>query len=275
MSFSLQCLGLIAQNTLREAVRQRLFALLLVLALGLVVAAQGLRDLNVGAAELKFIADLGWGAIGGCGAVLTVTATAQLFFSELENRTVLVLLARPVRRAEFILGKYLGVLAIVAIYCAVLTALLAVVLWARETALRQAGAEAWPAGAGVQLPWLVATGVLLGLKLALLGALTLLVASYARSQTFAVTMGFLGWAVGHLQFLAEEASVRAGSLAVRGVAGLLGRMLPNLQVFAEAGLAADAGGVAWDFVGRAALYALGHVMACCALAVVSFDRREI
>ena len=79
--FSLRRLRFIAQNTLREAVRQKIFLLLLVLALGLVAGAQFFREFHFGSHELKFLSDLGFGAIAGFGSVLAIVATAQLFFS--------------------------------------------------------------------------------------------------------------------------------------------------------------------------------------------------
>ena len=94
VSFSLIRMLLIARNTLLEASRQKLFSFLLLLALGLVGGAQSLREFNFGASELKFLADLGYGAMAFFGAALTIAATAQLFFSEIENRTALTLLAK-------------------------------------------------------------------------------------------------------------------------------------------------------------------------------------
>src|SRR6185369_13242341 len=126
---------LIAQNTLREAARQRLLLFLLFLALALVLGARWFRDFNFGAPELKFLADCGFGAMAFFGSALVIAATAQLFFSEIENRTVLTLLAKPVWRAEFVLGKFFGVIVVVGVFCALLTGLLAAVLWSREAAL--------------------------------------------------------------------------------------------------------------------------------------------
>jgi ABC-type transport system involved in multi-copper enzyme maturation permease subunit len=273
--FSFSRLGLIAQHAVREAVRQKVFGILLLLALTLVAGAQALRDFNFGAPELKFIADLGFGVIGLAGAVLTVTATAQLFFSELEHRTVQTLLARPVWRTEFVLGKYLGSAAVTAAFCAVLTLLLAVMLRSREAALLREFPESFPAESAVNFAWLGAMGLLVWLKLAVLGALTLLVASYARSQIFAVTTGFLIWVIGHLQYLVQESAARADSPLRRTLGAVLGRVLPNFQLFGEAGLAGAAGGVAWEYVGQVALYAAAYVAAACALAVFSFNRREL
>lgn len=114
--FSFRRTGLIAQNTLREASRQRLFNFLLFLALALVLGARWFRDFNFGAPELKFLADCGFGAMAFFGAALTITATAQLVFSEIENRTALTLLAKPVWRAEFVLGKFAGIAALTGLF---------------------------------------------------------------------------------------------------------------------------------------------------------------
>ena len=101
--FSPARMWLIAGNTVLEASRQKLFNFLLLLALALVAGVQGFRDFNFGAPELKFLADFGFGAMAFFGSALTIVATAQLFFSEIEQRTALTLLAKPVWRAEFIL----------------------------------------------------------------------------------------------------------------------------------------------------------------------------
>src|SRR4051812_15245577 len=149
--FSARRTFLIARNTLQEASRQKLLNFLVFLALGLVVGARWFRDFNFGAPELKFLADCGFGAMAFFGSALTIAATAQLFFSEIENRTALTLLAKPVWRAEFILGKYLGVVAVAAVFCAMLTALLAAVLWTRESALIRDFPASFPQGHTLRL----------------------------------------------------------------------------------------------------------------------------
>src|SRR5881394_3974569 len=125
--FSARRTFLIARNTLQEASRQKLLNFLVFLALGLVIGARWFRDFNFGAPELKFLTDCGFGAMAFFGAALTITATAQLFFSEIENRTALTLLAKPVSRTEFIVGKFIGVAALMAAFCVLLTMVLAAV----------------------------------------------------------------------------------------------------------------------------------------------------
>lgn len=266
---------LIARNTLLEASRQKLFSFLLLLALALVGGAQWFRDFNFGAPELKFLADLGYGAMAFFGAALTVTATAQLFFSEIENRTALTLLAKPVWRAEFILGKYLGVAAVAATFCALLTALLAAVLMARESVLMREFPEAFAQGRTLHFGDLVAAGFLQWLKLAVLAAFTLLVASFSQTQLYTVVTGFFVLVICHLQYLAQDSYARGGAVFAQTVAGLIGLMFPNFQLFNFADGVGAGIAVPWDRVARVGIYAVGYIAAACALAVYSFRKREI
>jgi len=105
---SLSRVRLIAVNTAGEAVRQRYFLVSGLLAAAVVALSSGLGAMDFGASELKFIADLGFGALFFFGSLLAVVLPVHLFFSEMENRTALTLLARPLRRWEFLAGKLLG-----------------------------------------------------------------------------------------------------------------------------------------------------------------------
>lgn len=273
--FSPTRVRLIAQNTLLEAARQRLFNFLILLALALVLGARWFRDFNFGASELKFLADCGFGAMAFFGAALTVAATAQLFFSEIENRTALTLLAKPVWRTEFVLGKFLGVVALIAAFCALVTVLLILVLWRRETELAHEIPDVFVGQPGVSFATVAMAGVLQWLKLCVLGAFVLLIASFAQTQLFTIVMGFFILVSCHLQYLAQDVYGRGGSLAGQIVAGAISTMLPNFQLFALADTVAAVDAPPIGHIARVALYALGYIVVVCALSVFSFRRREI
>lgn len=273
--FSLRRTGLIAQNTLREAARQKLFAFLLLLALALVLGARWFRDFNFGAPELKFLADCGFGAMAFFGAALTIAATAQLFFSEIENRTALTLLAKPVWRTEFVVGKFLGVAALAAVFCGLLTGLLAAVLWWREGQLMQEFSENFAQGRAVSYGLVALAGFLQWLKLAVLAAFALLVASFAQTQLFTVVTGFFILVICHLQYLAQDAYARSGAWLGRILGGLIAGIFPNFQMFALADSLAAADAPPAAHVARVVVYALGYMVVACGLAVFSFRQREI
>jgi ABC-type transport system involved in multi-copper enzyme maturation permease subunit len=273
--FSIGRVGLIAQNTLREAARQRLFNVLLFFALALVLGARWFRDFNFGAPELKFIADCGFGAMAFFGAALTIAATAQLFFSEIENRTALTLLAKPVWRAEFILGKFLGVAAVAAVFCGLLTMLLAAVLYWRESELMRAFPDTFAQGRAVSYSMVALGGLMQWLKLALLAAFTLLVASFAQSQLFTVVAGFFILVICHLQYLAQDAYARGGSWLGRAVGGAISMLFPNFQLFSLADSLNAGDAPPFTHVVRIGVYAAGYIAVACGLATFAFRHREI
>jgi len=275
MTDSLRRIGYIAGNTLREASRQRLFQFLLSLALALVLGARWLRDFNFGAPELKFLIDCGLGAIAFFGAALTVTATAQLFFSEIENRTALTLLAKPVWRGEFVLGKFLGITALVGLFCVVLTGLLIAVVWVREGELVALSPDAFSQGRIVSYGAIALAGLLQWLKFAVLCAFGLLIASFAQTQLFTMVMGFLFLVICHLQYLAQDSYARAGTLAGRLAAAGLAALFPNFQLFSLGDALAAGQSTPAAHTLRIALYALGYSAVACALAIHVFRRREI
>jgi ABC-type transport system involved in multi-copper enzyme maturation permease subunit len=275
LRFSVARVWVIARNTIREAIRQRVFTFIALLAIAFVVGAQWLGELNFGSSELKFIADFGFGAMAFFGAALTIIATAQLFFSEIEHRAVFTLLAKPVRRSEFVVGKYAGVAVLSGSFCAVLTVLLAGVLWSRETTLMRTFPEAFVHGRAVDYAAVVAAGFAQWLKLTLIAVLTMLVGSFARTQLLTTAAGFMIFVIGHLLFLAEAGAQRGGSNGAVLMAKGLSVVLPNFQLFDFSEALGSGDAVPWNQLARLSVYSAGYVIAVCMLASFVFRRREI
>jgi ABC-type transport system involved in multi-copper enzyme maturation permease subunit len=279
--FSLARVGWIARNTWREAIRQRLFTLLAVFAVALVASALLLGEFNFGASELKFIADFGFGALTFFGSLLAIVATAQLFFGEIENRTALTLLAKPVRRSEFMLGKFLGVWAVLLLFCALVGAALVGVLEWRASALpvdatALLAVDHGPSPAPVVnlggVLWFVA---LQWLKFGVLAAATILIASYAQTNLFTMLVSFLVLAICHLQHLAHDAWTRAENVALRFGSGALAVLFPNFQLFNVGDRVAGGETLPVNLVGSIAAYGAVYVVALLGLAIFSFRHREV
>ncbi|AKC83086.1 hypothetical protein IMCC26134_10400 [Verrucomicrobia bacterium IMCC26134] len=273
--FSFSRLALIASNTFLEAVRQRLFNFLLLLAVGLVASAQFFRDFNFGSSELKFIADFGFGALVFFGSALTITTTAQLFFSEIENRTALTLLAKPIWRAEFVFGKFVGVFAVIGVFCALTIGLMMALLWHREGQLMTIDPEAFASGRIVRYGDLFIVGVLQWLKFGVLSSIVLLIATFSNSNLYTVVTGFFALVICHLQYLARDSWSNVDNLMLRVLVQVLGLIFPNFQLF---NLGDEIGqGAALDplLAGRVAVYAVVYIAVIGGLAVYSFRNREI
>ncbi len=104
----------IATNVFREVIRDRVLYLLVLFGLVMAAASRLLPEVSSVAAE-KILVDLGLAAIAILGVGVAVFVGTGLINKEIEKRTVLVLLAKPMGRGEFIVGKHLGLSAVLAV----------------------------------------------------------------------------------------------------------------------------------------------------------------
>src|SRR5882724_10942920 len=101
--------GIVALNTFREAVRDRVLYNLVFFALLMMLAAVVVGQISIGIEE-SVIVNLGLSAISVIGLLIAVFIGVGLVSKEMEKRTLYALLAKPVRRWEFLLGKFGGLL---------------------------------------------------------------------------------------------------------------------------------------------------------------------
>ena len=107
-------IGVIARNVFFEVIRDRILYLVALFGLLMVAAVGLLPDVSAGAQD-KITLDLGLAAINLLSVVVAVFVGTGLVNKEIEKRTVLVLIAKPVSRLEFILGKHLGLSAVLGV----------------------------------------------------------------------------------------------------------------------------------------------------------------
>lgn len=100
----------IAVATLLEAFRNRLF--IVAVLFGIVLVAISVAAASISFSErTRLIIDVGLSAASGLGTLIAVAMAIHTFAGELKTHTAFPLLARPLPRWAFILGKYLGVVA--------------------------------------------------------------------------------------------------------------------------------------------------------------------
>ena len=277
MKDSLRRMLWISRVTFLEAVRQRFFGFLLLLGAAMVLSSVSLRVFDFGHGELKFIADFGFGGMFFFGSVLAVVMTAQLFFSEIDNRTALTLLAKPLSRAEFLLGKFFGAWAVLVVFIVVLAGLQGVVLWAREQELIAAAEQAGRIPATFSFVGLCQLVLLQWLRLGVVIAIVLAISALARTFLYAVVVGALAVVAGQLQWIAQDAFLRpTDSPAYAAFLWVSTRLIPNLQQFNLA----DALVLGTSAVEEGALLAVGfaglaYLVAYLTLGSLIFRRREI
>ena len=97
----------IAKNTFRENVRDKVLYNLILFALIMIVSSLLIGQLSLGN-EVKVILDLGLASISVFGMLIAVFLGIGLVYKELDKKTIYALLAKPIHRYEFILGRYSG-----------------------------------------------------------------------------------------------------------------------------------------------------------------------
>lgn len=117
----------ISTNVFQEVIRDRVLYLIAFFAIFLAAANQLLPWVAAGE-EDRILLDLGIAAIGLLGLVVTVFVGTGLVNKEIDKRTVLVMLSKPISRAEFILGKHVGLSAVVAVLIIATTAIYFLIL---------------------------------------------------------------------------------------------------------------------------------------------------
>jgi len=267
----------IARVTFLEAVRQRFFAFLMVLGTAMVLSSVSFRVFDFGHGELKFIADFGFGGMFFFGSVLAVVMTAQLFFSEMDNKTALTLLAKPLSRAEFLLGKFFGAWAVLGVFVVVLASLLGAVLWAREIELVAAAEQAGKIPTTFSASGLLEFVALQWLRLGVVTAIVLALSSLARTFLFAVVVGSLAVVAGQLQWIAQDAVLKpTDSVVYEAFLWVSCRLIPNLQQFNIGdALVLGSAGVPAGAVSTVALSGLFYIVAYLFVGALIFRRREI
>jgi ABC-type transport system involved in multi-copper enzyme maturation permease subunit len=118
----------VAINTFREAVRDRVLYNLVLFALLMIGAAILVGEISIGIERLVII-NLGLTAISIFGLVMAIFIGVGLVYKEIEKRTLYSLLSKPIRRWQFLVGKYAGLLLTLAVNTAFMTLGLAAALF--------------------------------------------------------------------------------------------------------------------------------------------------
>jgi len=121
----------IAANGFREVIRDRILYVIGFFAIFLALALRLLPEISVGA-DGKIFLDLGLAATSLLGAIVAIFVGTGLINKEIEKKTVLVLIPKPISRTEFIVGKHLGLSAVLAAMIAIMTVIyLGMLYWAK------------------------------------------------------------------------------------------------------------------------------------------------
>lgn len=240
--FSLRRVAALAHNTLLELIRLKVFYFLLLFAL-LIIGGSIFTVKLTFQNPLQVLKDIGLGAMSIFSWLLGLLCTAGLLPKDQEDRTLYTILAKPVSRFEYLLGKLGGVFILLTIAVLLMSSVFAGVLALREQQeiaelVQSTPAELVPAAVSAvhdsafQMN-LIPAVLLILLKALLCSTLTLLLSTFASSSVFTILMSVVIYLIGHVQGIAREAwQMGAQSApALKVLSALVALSFPDLQLF--------------------------------------------
>ena len=244
-AFSFGRLLAITTNTLTDLTRQKVFYFVLIFALLLIGSSVFMARLTF-QQEFQILKDVSLGAMSIFTSLLAIVATARLIPQDIEDRTVYTILAKPVPRIEYLLGKLAGVLLLLAIGTLVMSAVFFVVLYLREQSVlneimrQMSAAPREQLDAALNAVRASALNInifpaiaIIYLKACLLAALTLFVTTFATTNLFTIVVMVFIYFIGHLQATAREYWLQehSASLITRIFLAVVALIFPDLQAF--------------------------------------------
>jgi len=246
----------IALNTFREAIRDRILYLILAFALVLIAVSHFVSLLTVGS-EVKIVKDLGLSAISFFGLLTAVFVGVSLVFKEIERRTVYTLLAQPVRRWQFVCGKYAGLSLVLAASVVITGAALVV-------AVALTG----------ESPLGLFPAIFLGfVELELIAAFAVLFSSFTNPILAAVGT-VATYIVGHLSWSFDLLEKRVAGDGVKALCRGLHAVVPNLDRLNVKASAVHGIALPPGYFLAAVSYGLFYAVAIVIVACLIFERRE-
>ncbi|MFN5298442.1 MAG: ABC transporter permease [Planctomycetaceae bacterium] len=266
--------GVIARATTKESVRQPIFSILLVVALVLLVVNTYVPFFSFGE-DLKMMVVCGLATLKVCGMFLAVWSSSTSIADEIEGKTAMTMLSKPITRRQFIVGKFLGIQTAVLLLCLpVILAFGGLILYKVFYDAREATRD--------DVNSIVATTELLrmfpAIVLSLMEIMIMSAVSVMLSTRVPMVVNLVAclaiFLVGHLQEVLVSATL--GRLELVGfVAKLIAIFLPAVGVFnVEAKLMAD-GAIPNQYVGLAAIYTAAYVFALILGSFLLFEDRDL
>jgi ABC-type transport system involved in multi-copper enzyme maturation permease subunit len=226
----------------------------------LIIAAVVMGRIAAGQ-ETKIIIDLGLSAMTVFGVLIAILLGIGLVSKEIESGAIANIFSKPVRRSEFILGKYFGLCLTMLASVAASASAIALALIYSQGGAAASQLRLWPA------VWMIF------LQLAIVTAVALLFSCFsspAMSAMFTLLIFLIGRWSPDLKLLSETAS----SADAKVISRALYHLLPNLANFNYVNETARGEAAPWRMVAGNTAYAVFYIAAILAAAVLIFNRRD-
>lgn len=253
----MRAIGIIALNTFRETLRDKILYNLLFFAVTLIGGSVLLGELTI-MEHHKIVTDMGLAAINGVGVVIGMFVGIGLVSKEIERRTIYTIMARPITRTQFILGKYAGLSITLIVNVLVMLGVYVLTLWASEAPVSFALLQA------VQL---------MVVEVLVVTAIALFFSTFTSATLSAIlTVGV--FIIGHLTTDLKGIAEKSKGGIAKDLMTALYYVCPNLEVLNIKGQAAMGRLAPMSYQLLTSAYGLIYAALLIALACLIFERRE-
>jgi ABC-type transport system involved in multi-copper enzyme maturation permease subunit len=262
---------LVALHVFRDSVRDKVLYSIVAFAVLLMAASYLIGQLTAGQ-DLKIIKDLGLAAMSLFGLFIAVFIGIGLIAREIERRSIFALLAKPVRRHEFIVGKYLGLVGTLLANLAVMAVAYYAVLAYMGWVLPPAAIKALPTAPTD--PRLLLAIAMIACELSLVTALALFWSTFSSSALLSAALTIGIYVAG--QFGADLRNLEqvVDSPAAAWLGRALYYLLPNFAAFDIKAQVVHALPVEPEYLVLTAGYAAVYITLLLVASILMFSRRD-
>jgi Cu-processing system permease protein len=247
----------IAANTFRETIRDRVLAVIVVFALIMIAGGLWLGSISLGE-QGRMMKDFGLVAVTFFGLIVAVFIAASLVHKEVEKRTVFVLFSKPVSRAGFITGKFIGLCGTMAVVLAGMGVFLFLLVWAV---------------AGDASGMLLAAVAMIYVQLLPIMAVTIFFSTLG-SAILASVLGICVFVAGQLSHNVLALTRLGHNPIIEGLSWIVYVVIPNLTaVDVKTGVVGESTPL-WSEITLWSIYLLAYVVVVLAIATLVFRRKE-
>lgn len=283
--------GVIARATTKEAVRQPLFILLFlisaaILGLNTIMPFFTLED------DIKMLKECGLATLLIAGAMIAIWTAGTSITSEIEGKTAMTLLSKPITRRQFIVGKYIGIVQAVLWLFLSLTIVFSSLIFykvgydQRERSEDISPVFKWEPVGGVEFPvphpdrMKVVNQVLPGIALSFLQVCVLAAISVTVATRMPMVVNlvicFAVFVIGNLTpLMVQQSETTIGNEFVTFIARLFATALPSLEAFNISAAVSTGSQVPPAYLGMSLIYAAAYSTAIVLLGFILFEDRDL
>jgi len=249
----------IALNTFKESIRNKILIGVLLFSVLIIISTMVLVQLTIGQ-WMKITVDIGMGAISLFGNLMAIFLGINLVAREIDRKTVYTIVSKPIKRYEFILSKYLGLILTILINVVLMLIVLIIIL-------------KFYVKYDIPFIGIFQSFYLLILEFMIISAIAIFFSTFSTpimSATFSLTLWFIGHLLSDLKFWSEKSENEAFKLMINTIYYILPDLeLLNLKSNIVYQITADANYIMW-----VSSYALLYSLMILIFSILIFEQRD-